>query len=96
MEKLGSEPGRLFDTPAPMWEPGGSVVVACRRTGRGRRQSSGGYRAGETPVPIPNTVVKARSADGTAAYQRWKNRSPPDTFRGSLSWGSLFAFLSEV
>ena len=44
-------------------------------------QSSGGNCAGDTPVPIPNTVVKARSADGTASYQRWENRSPPDTLR---------------
>ena len=26
----------------------------------------GGNRGGETPVPIPNTVVKPSSADGTA------------------------------
>ena len=59
-------------------------------------QSSGGYSAGDTPVPIPNTAVKARSAEGTASYQRWKSRSPPDTLpRGSFpSWegGLFFAF----
>src|SRR5438067_2225892 len=39
---------------------------------------SGGDSGGETPVPIPNTEVKAACADGTAASQRWKSRSPPD------------------
>ena len=31
-----------------------------------------------TPVPIPNTVVKPHSVDGTAALQLWESRTLPD------------------
>ena len=37
----------------------------------------GGSSAGDTPVPIPNTAVKPRSADGTAEETRWESTSPP-------------------
>src|SRR5712692_3953452 len=37
----------------------------------------GGYTAGVTPVPIPNTVVKPRRADDTALVTAWERRSPP-------------------
>ncbi|EET84248.1 hypothetical protein CcarbDRAFT_5305, partial [Clostridium carboxidivorans P7] len=30
-----------------------------------------------TPVPIPNTMVKLYSADGTAGEALWKSRSLP-------------------
>ena len=32
----------------------------------------------ETPVPIPNTMVKTQAADGTALETVWKSRWPPD------------------
>ena len=35
-------------------------------------------RPGETPVPIPNTMVKARAADGTTLATVWESRWPPD------------------
>ena len=35
-------------------------------------------RPGETPVPIPNTTVKTRTADGTALETVWESRRPPD------------------
>ena len=35
-------------------------------------------RLGETPVPIPNTMVKAQTADGTALETVWESRWPPD------------------
>ena len=35
-------------------------------------------RPGETPVPIPNTMVKPRAADGTALETVWESRWPPD------------------
>ena len=38
-------------------------------------------RAGDTPVPIPNTMVKTRAADGTILETVWESRWPPD------SWG---------
>src|SRR6185437_12035930 len=37
----------------------------------------GGWSAVVPPVPIPNTVVKGRSADNTGGVARWNLRSPP-------------------
>lgn len=34
-------------------------------------------RLGETPVPIPNTMVKAQAADGTALETVWESRWLP-------------------
>lgn len=39
---------------------------------------SGGNGGGVTPVPVPNTVVKASSADGTALEREWESRSSPE------------------
>ena len=35
-------------------------------------------RPGETPVPISNTMVKTRTADGTALETVWESRWPPN------------------
>ena len=35
-------------------------------------------RPGETRVPMPNTRVKARAADGTMLETAWKSRRLPD------------------
>ena len=35
-------------------------------------------RSGDTPVPIPNTMVKTWSADGTALETVWESRWAPD------------------
>ena len=35
-------------------------------------------RLGETPVPIPNTMVKPYTADGTALATVWESRWMPD------------------
>ena len=35
-------------------------------------------RLGDTPVPIPNTMVKTQTADGTALETVWESRWPPD------------------
>ena len=35
-------------------------------------------RAGETPVPIPNTMVKTCAADGTMLETAWESRWLPD------------------
>jgi hypothetical protein len=40
----------------------------------------GGHRRGATPVPIPNTVVKPSTADGTAGVTLWESRSLPGVF----------------
>ena len=35
-------------------------------------------RLGETPVPIPNTMVKTQEADGTMLETAWESRWVPD------------------
>ena len=35
-------------------------------------------RPGVTPVPIPNTMVKTWTADGTALETVWESRWPPN------------------
>ena len=35
-------------------------------------------RFGETPVPIPNTMVKPEAADGTMLETAWESRWLPD------------------
>ena len=35
-------------------------------------------RSGETPVPIPNTMVKTWAADGTMLETAWESRWVPD------------------
>src|SRR5439155_23405304 len=49
---------------------------------------SGDLSAAVPPVPIPNTVVKGRSADDTGGATRRDNRSPPGSFshRGMEQW----------
>ena len=34
----------------------------------------------ETPVPIPNTTVKRKTAEGTMLVTAWENRRAPDFF----------------
>ena len=41
-------------------------------------------RPGVTPVPIPNTMVKTRAADGTMLETAWESRRVPDDFKGGL------------
>ena len=35
-------------------------------------------RLGDTPVPIPNTMVKPQAADGTMLETTWESRWLPD------------------
>ena len=37
-------------------------------------------RLGDTPVPIPNTMVKTQSADGTISETVWESRWMPVHF----------------
>jgi hypothetical protein len=48
------------------------------RSREGAGDFSGGYSGGVTPVPVPNTVVKASSADGTAPEKEWESRTLPE------------------
>ena len=38
-------------------------------------------RLGDTPVPIPNTMVKTQAADGTALETVWESRWMPDPLK---------------
>ena len=38
-------------------------------------------RLRETPVPIPNTRVKAQAADGTMLETAWESRWVPDSLK---------------
>ena len=42
-------------------------------------------RPGDTPVPIPNTMVKAWAADGTALETVWESRWLPDYLKKNRS-----------
>ena len=42
-----------------------------------RASSSGGYRRGATPVPIPNTEVKPSTGDGTDGAVHWESSKLP-------------------
>ena len=42
---------------------------------------------GETPVHIPNTMVKTQAADDTALETMWESRWLPDTYGGVAQLG---------
>ena len=42
-------------------------------------------RLGDTPVPIPNTMVKTRAADGTMLETAWESRWLPDFRKGLIA-----------
>ena len=46
----------------------------CGAEKGGARDPGVAMRAGDTPVPIPNTTVKAGTADGTALETVWESR----------------------
>jgi hypothetical protein len=54
-----------------------SAVADSRRPIADSSQFAGDERDRATPVPIPNTVVKPVSADGTALDRGWESRPPP-------------------
>ena len=45
-------------------------------------------RLGETPVPIPNTMVKTQAADGTALETVWESRWLPDPLKRKAGFTS--------
>ena len=44
-------------------------------------------RFGETPVPIPNTLVKSEAADDTMLETAWESRWLPGTLKKSRGKG---------
>ena len=49
-------------------------------------------RSGETPVPIPNTMVKTWAADGTALETVWESRRPPKLKKEKTDTEPLWKF----
>ena len=49
-----------------------------RKGRRHERKIPVAMRSGETPVPIPNTMVKTWAADGTMLGTAWESRWLPD------------------
>ena len=45
-------------------------------------------RLGDTPVSIPNTMVKTQAADGTALETMWESRWLPDYKKEKLVFTS--------
>ena len=72
--------------PAPICSPSAHELTDHRNGGdpssvavrfNGPAILVGGFSVRDTPVPIPNTVVKPHSADGTAGAARWESTSSP-------------------
>ena len=70
------------------------VRCAVVRIRHDKETISGGYGEGVPPVPIPNTVVKPFSADGTWLDTARKSRSPPDSNTGGSN--STFCLNSSM
>src|SRR4028119_1701508 len=79
---------------------GTSAHVPGDRPGRVLTRSlelSGGHGERDTPLPIPNRVVKPLRADGTWWATAWESRSPPGlTSKGRPSGGGPFVVLGRL
>ena len=53
-------------------------------------------RSGDTPVPIPNTMVKTWAADGTMLETAWESRWLPDFHGGLAQLGERLPCKQEV
>ena len=53
----------------------------------------GGHTGGETPDPIPNSVVKPSRADDTAPLAEWESRSLPGLNLKPRFLAGLFIFV---
>ena len=53
-------------------------------------------RLRETPVPIPNTMVKPETADGTTLETAWESRWLPNPFGGIAQLGERLPCKQEV
>ena len=71
---------------------GGSGSMRCvKRTACMSRRTGGNSEEG-TPVPIPNTVVKLLSPDGTARASVWESRTSPGLFYKARSSERALSF----
>ena len=55
------------------------MVMSVQKT----QKISVAMRPGETPVPIPNTMVKPWTADGTTLETVWESRWLPKPFKNN-------------
>ena len=53
-------------------------------------------RFGVTPVPIPNTMVKTKTADDTWLETTWESRWLPDFYGGLAQLGERLPCKQEV
>ena len=53
-------------------------------------------RSGDTPVSIPNTMVKTWAADGTMLETAWESRWLPDSLGGLAQLGERLPCKQEV
>ena len=51
---------------------------------KGTKKLPVAMRLGETPVPIPNTMVKTQEADGTMLETAWESRWLPGSLKNLL------------
>src|ERR1017187_9730509 len=81
--------GRYFPTFSPsIFSPKGPRAFGCR-------QFLGDPSEEDPPVPIPNTVVKLLSPDGTARASVWESRTSPGLNQGpSLRRRPFVVFLT--
>ena len=64
-------------------EPGTRAGKACESGSLGNNKILPvAMRFGETPVPIPNTMVKTKTADDTLLETTWESRWLPDFYMG--------------
>ena len=86
-------PDKLLFKPNTLTYTGSRRRPWTGRTG-GSATLAGGNGARATPVPIPNTVVKPRRADGTAWETEWESTSSPaldtQSAPSHVTWGGAF------
>src|SRR5664280_1486160 len=79
--------GRYFPTFSPsIFSPKGPGAFGCR-------QFLGDPSEEDPPVPIPNTVVKLLSPDGTARASVWESRTSPGLIQSLPVKGEAFFML---
>ena len=82
-----SRPGRKFSLPGSWKTSPGAENKPSSKLVRDLANDLGflvAMRLGETPVPIPNTMVKPQAADGTMLGTAWESRWPPELKRKQL------------
>ena len=53
-------------------------------------------RLGDTPVLIPNTMVKTKAADGTMLETAWESRWLPDSFGNNSKEFYIYSYFMNL